>query len=150
MVSHELPFDLFHFLVYCISLIVLFPFPFFPHMYISWWFKLFLLCRLFPNGRVFLPIAIFGDAPPCMNVLLLINPPPFIFRPGRSGRAGRSGEAITFYTDDDIPLLRNVANAMSASGCEVPSWIMALPKRKWKKHQPCRDSISTKPKDEKD
>lgn len=67
---------------------------------------------------------------------------------GRSGRAGRSGEAITFYTEDDIPYLRNIANVMTASGCEVPSWIMALSKQKWKKHRPKRDSISTKPKDE--
>lgn len=69
---------------------------------------------------------------------------------GRSGRAGRSGEAITFYTDEDIPFLRNIANVMSASGCEVPSWITELRKMKWKKHRPKRDSISTKPNDEGD
>ncbi|KAJ0087767.1 hypothetical protein Patl1_32053 [Pistacia atlantica] len=73
----------------------------------------------------------------------------YIHRIGRSGRAGRSGEAITFYTEDDIPFLRNIANVMKASGCEVPSWIMALPKLKGKKHRPRRDSISTAPKDEK-
>ncbi|XP_030540676.1 DEAD-box ATP-dependent RNA helicase 57 isoform X3 [Rhodamnia argentea] len=72
----------------------------------------------------------------------------YIHRIGRSGRAGRSGEAITFYTEDDIPYLRNIANVMTASGCEVPSWIMALTKTKWKKHRPKRESISTKPKDE--
>ncbi|GKV30170.1 hypothetical protein SLEP1_g39016 [Rubroshorea leprosula] len=66
---------------------------------------------------------------------------------GRSGRAGRSGEAITFYSEVDIPYSRNVANVMAGSGCEVPSWIMALPKLKGKKHQPQRDSISTKPND---
>lgn len=71
-----------------------------------------------------------------------------IFIIGRSGRAGRSGEAITFYTEDDIPFLRNIANVMKASGCEVPSWILALPKLKGKKHRPRRDSISTRPKDE--
>ncbi|KAF8038662.1 hypothetical protein BT93_B1257 [Corymbia citriodora subsp. variegata] len=72
----------------------------------------------------------------------------YIHRIGRSGRAGRSGEAVTFYTEDDIPYLRNIANVMTASGCEVPSWIMALPKKRWKKHRPRRESISTKPKDE--
>ncbi|XP_044500060.1 DEAD-box ATP-dependent RNA helicase 57 isoform X1 [Mangifera indica] len=72
----------------------------------------------------------------------------YIHRIGRSGRAGRSGEAITFYTEDDIPFLRNIANVMKASGCEVPSWILALPKLKGKKHRPRRDSISTRPKDE--
>lgn len=71
-----------------------------------------------------------------------------IFHEGRCGRAGRSGEAITFYTEADIPYLRNIANVMSASGCEVPSWAMALRKQKWKKHRPGRESISTQPKDE--
>ncbi|PKI32514.1 hypothetical protein CRG98_047094, partial [Punica granatum] len=66
----------------------------------------------------------------------------------RSGRAGRSGEAITFYTEEDIPYLRNIANVMTASGCEVPQWILSLPKRKWKKHRPRRESISAKPEDE--
>nr|DAD19401.1 TPA_asm: hypothetical protein HUJ06_020864 [Nelumbo nucifera] len=74
----------------------------------------------------------------------------YIHRIGRSGRAGRSGEAITYYTEDDVPFLRNIANVMKSSGCEVPSWIMALPKLKRKKHRPQRDSISTKPKDEED
>ncbi|KAL0555499.1 hypothetical protein IC582_009447 [Cucumis melo] len=74
----------------------------------------------------------------------------YIHRIGRSGRAGRSGEAITFYTDEDIPFLRNIANVMSASGCEVPSWITELRKMKWKKHRPKRDSISTKPNEDDD
>ncbi|XP_031396512.1 DEAD-box ATP-dependent RNA helicase 57 isoform X1 [Punica granatum] len=72
----------------------------------------------------------------------------YIHRIGRSGRAGRSGEAITFYTEEDIPYLRNIANVMTASGCEVPQWILSLPKRKWKKHRPRRESISAKPEDE--
>ncbi|XP_042517839.1 DEAD-box ATP-dependent RNA helicase 57 [Macadamia integrifolia] len=72
----------------------------------------------------------------------------YIHRIGRSGRAGRSGEAITLYTEDDVPFLRNIANVMKTSGCEVPSWIMDLPKLKRKKHRPQRDSISTKPKDQ--
>lgn len=67
---------------------------------------------------------------------------------GRSGRAGRSGEAITLYTEADTRYLRNVANVIAASGSEVPSWIMSLPKLKWKKHRPQREAISTKPKDE--
>ncbi|CAN6921713.1 unnamed protein product [Brassica oleracea] len=73
----------------------------------------------------------------------------YIHRIGRSGRAGRSGEAITFYTEEDVPFLRNIANTMTSSGCEVPSWIMTLKKKKWKKHRPKRDSISTRPKDSK-
>lgn len=68
---------------------------------------------------------------------------------GRSGRAGRSGEAITLYTEEDVPFLRNIANTMTSSGCEVPSWIMTLKKKKWRKHRPKRDSISTLPKADK-
>ncbi|KAM5559866.1 DEAD-box ATP-dependent RNA helicase 57 [Rosa sericea] len=73
----------------------------------------------------------------------------YIHRIGRCGRAGRSGEAITFYTDEDIPFLRNIANVMASSGCEVPSWIMVLPKKKWRKHRPGRGgSVLAGPKDE--
>lgn len=72
----------------------------------------------------------------------------YIHRIGRCGRAGRSGEAITLYTEADVRFLRNVANVMTASGCEVPPWIMSLPKLRWKKHRPGRESISTKPDDE--
>lgn len=77
----------------------------------------------------------------------LLKPNLLNFLEGRSGRAGRSGEAITLYTEQDIPFLRNVANVMTASGCEVPTHIMALPKQKWKKHCPRRESISTNGKD---
>ncbi|KAL6841867.1 hypothetical protein ACP4OV_028379 [Aristida adscensionis] len=69
----------------------------------------------------------------------------YIHRIGRSGRAGRSGEAITFFTEEDKPFLRNIANVLISSGCEVPSWIMALPKLKRKKHRVQRDPISTMP-----
>ncbi|KAH6758017.1 P-loop containing nucleoside triphosphate hydrolases superfamily protein [Perilla frutescens var. hirtella] len=68
----------------------------------------------------------------------------YIHRIGRSGRAGRSGEAITLYTEADVPYLRNIANVMAALGCEVPPWIKFLAKKKWRKHWPQRDSISTK------
>ncbi|KAL8152779.1 hypothetical protein V2J09_010539 [Rumex salicifolius] len=71
----------------------------------------------------------------------------YIHRIGRSGRAGRSGEAVTFYTEEDVPYLKNVANVMVQSGCEVPSWILSLPKKKWKKHRPHRDRITTMPED---
>uniref|UniRef100_A0A1J3DUR5 RNA helicase n=1 Tax=Noccaea caerulescens TaxID=107243 RepID=A0A1J3DUR5_NOCCA len=74
----------------------------------------------------------------------------YIHRIGRSGRAGRSGEAITFYTEEDVPFLRNIANTMTSSGCEVPSWILSLKKQKWKKHRPRRDAISTRPKADED
>lgn len=69
----------------------------------------------------------------------------YIHRIGRSGRAGRSGESITLYTEEDVPLLRNIANVMVSSGCEVPAWILQLPKLRGKKHRPTRDSISILP-----
>lgn len=74
--------------------------------------------------------------------------PAYIHRIGRSGRAGRSGEAITLYTEEDKPFLRNIANVMKDSGSEVPSWILSLPKLKRRKHRPQRDSISTLPEDD--
>ena len=40
----------------------------------------------------------------------------YIHRVGRTGRAGRDGGmAITFYTKDDIPYVKNVANIIAAS-----------------------------------
>ncbi|WOL15776.1 DEAD-box ATP-dependent RNA helicase 57-like [Canna indica] len=71
----------------------------------------------------------------------------YIHRIGRSGRAGRPGEAVTLYTEEDKPFLRNIANVMAASGCEVPAWILALPKLRKRKHRPGRDSISVIPED---
>lgn len=65
----------------------------------------------------------------------------YIHRIGRSGRAGRPGEAITFYTEDDVPFLRSVVNVIVASGCEVPSWMLNLPKQHRKRHNPSRDPI---------
>ncbi|XP_074268898.1 DEAD-box ATP-dependent RNA helicase 57 [Silene latifolia] len=66
----------------------------------------------------------------------------YIHRVGRCGRAGRQGEAITLYTEQDVPFLRNIANVIAQSGSEVPSWIMSMRKTKWKRHTPQRDSIS--------
>ncbi|PKA58988.1 DEAD-box ATP-dependent RNA helicase 57 [Apostasia shenzhenica] len=71
----------------------------------------------------------------------------YIHRIGRSGRAGRPGEAITLFTEEDKPFLRNIANVMKDSGCEVPPWILALPKLKRKKHRPKRGSVGTEPDD---
>lgn len=36
----------------------------------------------------------------------------YIHRVGRTGRAGQQGKAITFYTDEDKPLLRSLANVL--------------------------------------
>jgi len=73
----------------------------------------------------------------------------YIHRIGRTGRAGRAGRAVTFFTHDDVPMLRSVANVMRLSGCDVPPWMLALKKmgrsalRARKKRAPRRRGIRT-------
>ena len=50
----------------------------------------------------------------------------YIHRIGRTGRAGREGEAITLFTESDIPSMRSIANVMKLSGCKVPDWLLAV------------------------
>jgi superfamily II DNA/RNA helicase len=64
---------------------------------------------------------------------------------GRSGRAGRSGQAITLYTEEDVPLLHSTAHIIQASGCEVPGWMLSLPKGPKRKAPTSREAISTRP-----
>jgi len=52
----------------------------------------------------------------------------YIHRIGRTGRAGREGKAVTFYTNDDAPFLKSIANVLVQSGSSVPDWILKLPK----------------------
>ncbi|KAK4129762.1 P-loop containing nucleoside triphosphate hydrolase protein [Parathielavia appendiculata] len=63
----------------------------------------------------------------------------YVHRAGRTGRAGREGGvAVTFYTKDDIPFVKSVANVIAASekqagkteeGGGVQKWLLdALPK----------------------
>ena len=64
----------------------------------------------------------------------------YVHRAGRTGRAGREGGvAVTFYTKDDIPFVKSVANVIAASekqagktgqeGAGVQKWLLdALPK----------------------
>jgi len=68
----------------------------------------------------------------------------YVHRSGRTGRAGREGGvAVTFYTKDDIPFVKSVANVIAASekqaasgkgaadtsGSTVQKWLLdALPK----------------------
>ena len=54
----------------------------------------------------------------------------YIHRIGRTGRAGRKGKAITFFTEEDKPMLRSIANVMNISGFEVPQWMLQLKKTK--------------------
>jgi len=52
----------------------------------------------------------------------------YIHRIGRTGRAGRPGKAITFFSKEDGPYLRTIANVLNASGCPVPEYALAMPK----------------------
>ncbi|KAH8834929.1 P-loop containing nucleoside triphosphate hydrolase protein [Flagelloscypha sp. PMI_526] len=52
----------------------------------------------------------------------------YIHRIGRTGRAGRDGKAITYFTDDDAPWLKSIANVLLQSGSSVSEWILKLPK----------------------
>ncbi|KAK8811564.1 hypothetical protein WA158_003298 [Blastocystis sp. Blastoise] len=52
----------------------------------------------------------------------------YIHRIGRTGRAGKKGRAITYFTEDDYPMLRSIANVMRISGCDVPEWMLQLKK----------------------
>uniref|UniRef100_A0A8C9ILW5 Probable ATP-dependent RNA helicase DDX52 n=1 Tax=Piliocolobus tephrosceles TaxID=591936 RepID=A0A8C9ILW5_9PRIM len=52
----------------------------------------------------------------------------YIHRIGRTGRAGNKGKAITFFTEDDKPLLRSVANVIQQAGCPVPEYIKGFQK----------------------
>uniref|UniRef100_A0A8C5LYK7 ATP-dependent RNA helicase n=1 Tax=Leptobrachium leishanense TaxID=445787 RepID=A0A8C5LYK7_9ANUR len=47
----------------------------------------------------------------------------YIHRIGRTGRAGHSGKAVSFFTEDDKPLLRSVAGVIQQAGCPVPDYI---------------------------
>ncbi|KAF5336926.1 hypothetical protein D9611_003439 [Ephemerocybe angulata] len=52
----------------------------------------------------------------------------YIHRIGRTGRAGREGKAVTFFTDEDGPFLKSIANVILQSGSTVPDWMLKLPK----------------------
>ncbi|EKX43208.1 hypothetical protein GUITHDRAFT_158075 [Guillardia theta CCMP2712] len=52
----------------------------------------------------------------------------YIHRIGRTGRGGREGEAVTFFTGEDVLYLRSIANVMKQSGCDVADWMLQLKK----------------------
>uniref|UniRef100_A0A8C2AC00 Probable ATP-dependent RNA helicase DDX52 n=1 Tax=Cyprinus carpio TaxID=7962 RepID=A0A8C2AC00_CYPCA len=65
----------------------------------------------------------------------------YIHRIGRTGRAGHKGKAITFFTEDDKPLLRSIANVIKKAGCPVPDYMIGLKKIKSK----LKRQLATKP-----
>jgi len=50
----------------------------------------------------------------------------YIHRVGRTGRMGKYGQAETYYTDDDIPNLRQIINVIKQSGQPVPEWLLNI------------------------
>lgn len=76
----------------------------------------------------------------------------YIHRIGRTGRAGHKGKAVTFFTEDDKPLLRSVANVIQQAGCPVPEYIkgfqklLSKQKKRMIKKPLERESICTTPK----
>ncbi|EIN13475.1 P-loop containing nucleoside triphosphate hydrolase protein [Punctularia strigosozonata HHB-11173 SS5] len=52
----------------------------------------------------------------------------YVHRIGRTGRAGREGKAVTYFTNEDAPYLKSIANVLLQSGQPVPEWISSLPK----------------------
>ncbi|XP_054900027.1 probable ATP-dependent RNA helicase DDX52 [Poeciliopsis prolifica] len=75
----------------------------------------------------------------------------YIHRIGRTGRAGHHGKAITFFTENDKPLLRSIANVIKQAGCPVPDYMIGFKKihskvkRRLEKKPPSRSTISTTP-----
>ncbi|XP_076836054.1 putative ATP-dependent RNA helicase DDX52 [Brachyhypopomus gauderio] len=75
----------------------------------------------------------------------------YIHRIGRTGRAGHKGKAITFFTENDKPLLRSIATVIKQAGCPVPDYMIGFKKLKSKvkrqleKKPPRRSTIRTTP-----
>ncbi|EJU04701.1 P-loop containing nucleoside triphosphate hydrolase protein [Dacryopinax primogenitus] len=69
----------------------------------------------------------------------------YIHRIGRTGRAGRQGKAVTYFTKEDAPYVKSVANVLKASGQDVPQYMLDLPKpSKLKKRELKRHPIERK------
>uniref|UniRef100_A0A7N5ZYK7 ATP-dependent RNA helicase n=1 Tax=Anabas testudineus TaxID=64144 RepID=A0A7N5ZYK7_ANATE len=75
----------------------------------------------------------------------------YIHRIGRTGRAGHQGKAVTFFTENDKPLLRSIANVIKQAGCPVPDYMIGFKKihskvkRRLEKKPPKRSTICTTP-----
>lgn len=112
--------------------------------------------KAFREGKVWVLICteLIGRGIDFLGVNLVINydfPPSaisYIHRIGRTGRAGRKGKAITYFTQDDKPKLRSIANILRNSGCKVPDYMLTIKKqskkvrRQLEKTVPKRDDIA--------
>lgn len=50
----------------------------------------------------------------------------FVHRVGRTGRAGEKGLAISFFTKEDVPIVRKMAELLKESKCKVPEWLFQI------------------------
>ena len=92
--------------------------------------------RAFRSGQIWVLICteLMGRGIDFKGVNLVVNydfPPStvsYIHRIGRTGRGGKQGEAVTFFTDKDKTLLRNVATIVQKSGGDVPEYMLKMKK----------------------
>ncbi|GAA5961408.1 hypothetical protein JCM21900_004901 [Sporobolomyces salmonicolor] len=91
--------------------------------------------REFAEGKIWALVCtdVMGRGVDFKGVKLVINydfpqsAMSYIHRIGRTGRAGKEGRAITFFTKADAGHLKTIVNVMRQSGCDVPTWMLALP-----------------------
>ncbi|KAL7645053.1 UNVERIFIED_CONTAM: hypothetical protein RMT77_003423 [Armadillidium vulgare] len=93
-----------------------------------------------------------------VNLVINYDFPPsiisYVHRVGRTGRAGKKGRAITFWSMEDKPLLRNIAWVMKNSGSEVPDWILNIKsssqkeRKRFAKNVPDRGDVTEGMKDQ--
>jgi ATP-dependent RNA helicase DDX52/ROK1 len=67
----------------------------------------------------------------------------YIHRIGRTGRAGKRGEAVTLFTEADMPNIRSIANVMKLSGCHVPDWMLQIKQVRVPPQNAIRDRFTT-------
>ena len=75
----------------------------------------------------------FKDLKMVLNYDIPLDLVSFIHRVGWTGRAGSDGLAITFFTKQDLPIIRKLASLLKESGCKIPEWIFAVKKETKKK-----------------
>jgi ATP-dependent RNA helicase DDX52/ROK1 len=92
-----------------------------------------LIIRRFHEGSVWILITtdLLARGIDFANVQTVINydvpetTASYIHRIGRTGRAGRAGHSITFFTIQDRPHMRSIANVMKASNCyNFPDYLL--------------------------
>ena len=96
------------------------------------------LMNEFTLGNVFMLITTdlfargldFPNVPLVINYDLPASPVSYIHRVGRTGRGGQKGESVSFWTESDVMLIREIAEVMQRSGNPVPGWLMEIKRGK--------------------